>query len=369
MDIQLKVKKNIQFRASYLFFILASTQIGVGIMGAPRYIFQYAKQDSWISILISFLFMIVVMFAMLYILRSYGSADIFGIQVDLFGSIIGKILGTVYIVYFLMGLMTVLLTYIETVRLFLYPTLSPFVIAFLLLSLAIYAVYGGIRVTVGVTFLFFLLSQWVLLLLYDPVSRMEWEHFLPMFQTPTSELLKGAKETTFTLSGFEIVFLLYPFVHNKDQIKKPIFFGISFAAFILFILTIISIGYYSLEDLENIEWSVLTLFKGIKYTFIERLDYVVVVEWMMVIIPNTIMLLWGITHGIKRLYSIPSKYSVYFVCGLLLLAASIIKDDAHINKLTGTVSEVGFWIVFIYPLVLLPIVWLKRKNHKKKGSR
>src|SRR5699024_3802391 len=113
MDVDVAVEDSVKIRAFYLFFLMVGIQVGVGTIGASRYIFTFTKQDSWISILIAFLFMMLTVVIMFYILNQYENADIFGIQVDVFGSFIGKILGTVYIIYFGASLVSLLLTYIE----------------------------------------------------------------------------------------------------------------------------------------------------------------------------------------------------------------------------------------------------------------
>lgn len=368
MEINVNVKPRLRFRAFYLFFIIPGIQIGVGILGVPRFIFVEAGRDAWISVLISFLMQVIAMYAMLLILEQYKNADIFGIQVDLFGKWIGKLLGTVYILYAAASLLSVLITYIEIVQIFLYPTLPAYVIGLLLLIIVVYAVLGGIRVVIGVMVIFPLTVQWLLILLYEPISRMDWTHLLPIFTASIPELLKGAKATTYSLSGFETLFMLYPFIDNKEKTKLPIFLGMGYATLLILVSTVIVLGYYSLEDLPEARFSTLAIFKSVSYTFIERLDFIVVAQWIFVIVPNLTLLLWAITYGTKRLYKIPQRIMVYTVAAIVLILASILKYDQVISKLVDTISQFGFWLIFVYPLVLLPIVFLKKKWQKHKGS-
>src|SRR5690625_4617787 len=138
MELNLKVKANLRLRAFYMFFIISTAQIGVGILGLPKYIFLDAKQDSWISILIAMAFMALVITAMLYILKQYENADIFSIQVDLFGKWIGKTLGTLYILFLISGLAIALKTYIQVNKIFIYPQIPYYFIRLLLLILVLY---------------------------------------------------------------------------------------------------------------------------------------------------------------------------------------------------------------------------------------
>ncbi|WP_100011356.1 GerAB/ArcD/ProY family transporter [Lentibacillus sediminis] len=368
MDINVKVKPYLKIQAFYLFFIISSIQLGVGIMGLPRLVFLEAYQDAWISILIALLGILLVVFVMLRILTSYDNADILGIQIDLFGKWLGKIMGTVYIVYFAVTLFSVFITYIEVVKIFIFPELSNFVMGLLLVSLIVYCLLGGLKAIVGTCFIFFFLALWVLFLLIHPAVLLDFTHFQPVFQASFPELLSGARVTAYTFLGFEILFLIYPFIQNKKKVKKPVYFGVTFTALIVLITTVISIGFFSTDQLKNREWVVLNLFKIQSLPFIERFDYIVVAEWMMVVLPNMFLLMWAITYSMKRLYRVPQKITLYATAGLLLIACIFTSDHFLIQKIINTSAQYGFWLVFVYPLLLLPMVWIKKRRGKQKGA-
>lgn len=367
MDINVEVKENLMIRAFYLFFLISSLQFGVGTLGVSTFIFENAKQDAWVSILIAYGVIILTVIVMFIILNQYENADIFGIQIDVFGQVIGKVLGMVYVGYFGLVLITVLTTYIQIVKLFLYPTMPQYVIGFFILLLVIYSIFGGIRAIAGVAFIFFISSQFLLFLLYDPILRMEWGHFLPMFQASPKELFQSAKTTIFTMGGFEILFLLYPFIRNKEKAKLATLLGVTYTAIITLVIFIITVGYFGLNYISELEWSLLTLFKSVSFTFIQRVDYFVIVEWLMIVIPNNILLLWGMTYGLKRLFNIKQKQSIFIVAGIVLVATGSINYDFMMGKLTNFVSTLGFWIAYIYPLILLPCVLIRKKIKKSKG--
>lgn len=368
MEINIKIKPNLTIPAFYLFFIISSVQTAVGILGLPKYIFIEANHDSWVSIIIAYIYMMIVVSVLFAILNQYENADILGIQADIFGKWIGKLLGTLYLFFFFLSLLSVLLTYIQLIKIFIYPTISAPLLALLLLIIIVYTVLGGIRVVVGVVFIFFFLSSWVLILLYDPITQMEFTHFQPMFQASIPDLLRGARTTTYTFVGFEILLFIYPFIEKREKAKLPVYIGISYTTLLALTTTLISIGYYSAHDFEKMDWPILTLFKGVSFSFLERFDYLVVMEWMMVSVTTMILLSWAITFGMKRLYSIPQKTTLYSVAIILLLITAMIKYDYQVSQITDFVSQIGFWIVFVYPLVLLPLVLLKNKWRKRKES-
>ncbi|MFC4024573.1 GerAB/ArcD/ProY family transporter [Oceanobacillus longus] len=368
MEINVKMKSSLQFNAFYLFFIISSIQLGVGMLGSPTYIFAEARQDSWISVIITSIFVIFVLFVMLLILKQYENADILGIQVDIFGKWFGKLLGFVYIVYFASALLSVVITYIEVVQIFLFPEISTFTMGLILLILIIYTVLGGIRVIIGVCFIFFLFPHWLLLLLIEPLMDIDITHFQPVMQASLVELLQGAKASAYTFSGFEILFMLYPFIQNKEKAKLPVILGSLWTSWIILLTTIIVIGFFSADQISRREWSVLGLFKVQTFSFVERFDFVVVAEWMMVVTPNMVLLMWGVTHGMKRLFLVPQKITLYVASALLLVVCIFMDYHFQIQKVTNFISQAGFWLVFVYPFLLLPIVLLKKRwRHHKEG--
>ncbi|MGP4065964.1 GerAB/ArcD/ProY family transporter [Oceanobacillus sp. M65] len=370
MDINVKVKSNISIRAFYLFFIITSLQLGVGVMGVPRFIYLEAGADSWISVLIATSYILVVLFVMIFILKQYDNADIFGIHRDLFGKWLGNLISSVYIIYFIATLFSVLITYIEVVRIFIFPTLSPLVMGLLMIILAVYSTLGGLRIMVGVCFLFFILTHWLLLLLIEPAVQIDWDHFLPMFQTPMPDLLKGARATSYTFFGIEILFLIYPFIQNKKGMHFPIYMAAIWSGLLVMITTIITLGFFSGVQVERREWTLLSLFKFQQFSFIERLDFVVVAEWMMVIIPNIILLLWGATYGIKRVYKLPQKVSIYALAFPLLIGCWLLDEHFQIQWIIDKINELGFWLVYVYPFLLLPLVLIKKKwKQHKRGEK
>lgn len=368
MEIRVNIKPNIQFRAFYIFFIIVGIQNGVGVLEAPAKIFPYAKQDAWISILLVFLYMIILFFVMLLILNQYKQTDLFGIHVDLFGHFFGKFLGILLILFFFINILSVLVRYIEIITLFLYPILPPYIIAISVIGLSIYCVLGGMKVIVGACFFYFIFTQILVLLLYYPISTMDFNHLLPLFQANLPDILQSAKEVTYSYLGLEILLVIYPFISDKTNVKKPAILALMYTTAILLVSLFISMGYYSFHTLERISYPTLTLFRGISFPFIERIDYFIVVEWMMVILPNCFLCIWAITYGLKRLFNLKQRKTVYVIGIMIIIMTSFTYPKIITDQFLKVSAEIGFWFMYVYPLLLLPIVIIKKKLKQGRGQ-
>lgn len=365
MDINIQIAKNQQFRAFYMFFIISTAQLGVGMIGTPRIVHEKAGHDAWISIILAYLFILLVISVMLFTLGKYENTDLIGIQADLFGGFVSKVLGTIYILYFGAHILSTLVTYIEIVRVFIFPDFSPFMLGLMLLSLIVYSSVGGLKVIIGVIFLFLIFSNWIIFLLIQPATNMVLFNFLPIMDSDVMEILDGAIATAYTFMGFEILFFIYPFVNNKKNIRLPAMLGASWAALIVFLTTVISIGFFSSGQLDRRIWPVLSLFKQQTSPLIERMDYLVVAEWMMVTVPRMILLMWGITYIAKRLYKIPTKISLYISSGILLALIPFFTEHFEVQVLIDSVRNFGIWIVYVYPFILFSLVFLKKRKVKR----
>ncbi|MCD5324838.1 MULTISPECIES: GerAB/ArcD/ProY family transporter [Pontibacillus] len=368
MKIQLQVPEGIQIQAFYLIFLIHTTQVGTGIMGISTHIYAEAKQDAWISVIIAGVWVSISVFCMSKILNQYQSADLPGIQVDIFGKWIGKILGTLLALYFFSLLISVLLNYIEVVQVFLFPTIPTWLMCLFLLSLVVYAVLGGVRVIVGVSFLFFIGTFWLVIVLYKPVSLMEWNHFFPIMTTPYSDILQGTFKATYSLVGFETLMFIYPYIQNKQQAHRSVQIGVWSTTLLTLAVVAVTVGYFSGPQLERLIWPTLSMFKIIQFSFLERFDIIAVGIWMIVILPNMITVMWLCTYTFKRIYGLKQKHVLYVSAVLLFFGTILFQDRLQINYFTDKLATVGFYIAFVYPLVLLPIVLGKNYIRRKRGG-
>src|SRR5699024_11105251 len=107
--------------------------------------------------------MLLVLYVIFLILNQYKNTDLFSIHVDILGRCCRYFVVTSFLVSFLCVAISVLLTYVRVIQLFIYSTMSSFRLGLLLLCLVFYGILGGIRVIVGITFIFFILRSWILI--------------------------------------------------------------------------------------------------------------------------------------------------------------------------------------------------------------
>lgn len=358
-----------QFDASMLIFAIVGVQIGVGIAGFQRIIYQEAKQDSWISVLLAAVCVQLVLFMMVKTLQTQENADLYGIHTFLFGKWLAIVPSTLYIVYLLLAFSTVLMDYIFIVKVWVFPNISQWQLALMLISLTVYGVLGGVRVVIGVSFIVFFGTVWMILLLFELAGFLDFSHFLPVFQASPMELVTGAFQMSLTVLGFEVIYFLYPYVKNKRHVMLYSQVGAFMSHCIMFIVMGVSIAYFSSGQLEKTVWATLTMFKIIRFPNIERFEMMAVSIWMMVILPNLLLFMWSALRGMKRVFHVKEKWSVFIIMPVVFGLVLYLNDAERIIRFTDFVSYVGFFMTFLFPIVIFLLTILKKKWMKKGSSQ
>ncbi|UOQ43598.1 spore germination protein [Halobacillus salinarum] len=368
MNTNLTITNDTKIQAFYLFYVIHTVQIGAGLMGVPRIIFLEAGVDAWISIIIASIGLHIVAAVMLFVLKEYDNADILGIQEDVFGKWIGMFFSLMYLVYLFPTTLSVLKNYIEVVQVFVFPEMPTWLMSLALIFLIIYSLLGGIRVVVGVSFIFFIATIWLVFSLYKPISLMDFSHFTPIGLTNYKDILLGAYKTTFTVLGMEVLFFIYPYVKNKQNVKLPVHAGVFATNLLVLLVTVVSVGYFSPGQLQESVWATLSMFKIIHFSFIERFDVIAVSVWMVVVLPNMIILFWMMIRVLKRSFGAPDKWMMYVIGGLLFVTSILIEYRLDINKVTDVSARIGFWVVFVYPFIIYSALLLKKLFKRRRAK-
>lgn len=374
MNIQYSPNKNYQFHAFLLFFIISNSQIGVGLFNFERYVFQAAGHDAWISVVIAAVGTHLLTWMNTRMLEKYDSTDYFGIHFDLFGKWIGSILASFYLVYLTFAVGTILINYVEVVQAWIFPDFPSWLLVSILLLLTIYAGFGGIRVIIGMTVLGFVAILVTAVLFYYPVKYAVWSQLLPIMETEPMKVMNGALRMSFTLAGAEILLFLYPFIRNKQKTMLYSQFSVLFSNMVYLIIMMIAIIYFSPCQLRRAIWPSINLLKIIKFSYLERLEFIVVSVWILIALTGLLLHMWVISHGCKRLWKWNQKLVMVGISILVLFISLFIDEHKQIEIVNQWVGKSSVVFSYLYPTLLFFVTWIvfafrKRKQLKKEGGQ
>ncbi|UPM55554.1 GerAB/ArcD/ProY family transporter [Gottfriedia acidiceleris] len=346
-----------------LFFIISSSQIGVGVLGFQRIIAKDAGYDAWISVIIAGLAVNAVLWFMYKILTK-AQGDIIDAHKQLFGHIIGSTLSIVILLYYLILSISVLRLYIEIVQVWMFPSLSTWLLAIIILFLCYYIVSGGFRVVVGIAFLSGVFTALLYALLFHlPQQYMHFDNILPVFDHSFKDLLLSAKQSIYTMAGFEVLLMVFPFIKNGNSSQKFAQFGAGFSTLIFTLSAFTTFLLLSEKQIQHIIWARLYIAKLINFPFLERIEYILISSFLIKVISILALLLWSTSRGLKLIFKWKQKYTLILISAISFIVCQLLETRYEINIFTDYTSKISLYLFYIY-IPLFSIIFLMTKSGK-----
>jgi spore germination protein AB len=367
-DMMQKPKESLLFNAFLVMFIIHATQFGLGVAGVQRVIYEVAKQDSWISILLAGLVIHLIVWVMIQTLKRFENMDIFQIHVHLYGKFIGRSVNVIYSLYLFSTFVTIMLGYTEIVQGWIFTDLPSWVICSFLVIITIQGVTGGIRMIAGICFLSIMLSMWILFFLIPSMRYAHWDYLLPVMEAPPKALIMGMIKTSYTMLGFEILYCIYPFIKEKEKANKYAQLGVLFTTLLVALLMVLATVYFSPDQLLKTIWATLSMYKIVRLPNLERFEYVAVVLWMLIITPNLVVYMWATTKGLKSTTGLKQRTFLFILCAITIGISVFLKKRSIIDQFIDYVGKAGLFIVFLYPLLLYIMSLLMKKKKLNKNE-
>lgn len=366
----IKVEKQFQVSAFFTFFLIHSSQTGIGILNFQSQVIKDAEQDAWISLIITWVTTHIILYIIFKLLGGETN-DLVAVHQYCFGKAFGSIMSIMALVYFWLASLTVLRAYIEVIQIWVYPTIKTWQLCFIFGLTFYYIISSGFRSLAGFSFWGVILPSFLFFLIYFPLKHTNYIYLLPAFSHSLKELFLSSKEYALLFLGFEWILMYYPFIRssNNKDISKWAYLGNTYTFIVYLVITLISFSYFNQDVLKHLPWPTLMMVKIVKFSFIERFEYVFIFIWLLVIISPICISLWACTRIVKRTFSIPPKATLLFLLIAEMIASVYLQEFRSIDYLVQITSNAGIGFVYVYLPLLLIIKWIKSHFMKHKLNK
>jgi len=355
---------NIRHQVSpyFLFFIIIGAQTGVGILGFHRIIAKHAGYDAWISVMIAGAFIQLVMAVMIHLLSS-ADGDIVDVHNQLYGKTIGSIMSGIIMVYFWLAGVSVLREYIEIIQVWMFPTLPTWVLALLILILCYYIISGGFRVVAGISFVAVL---YTVLLFFNhfnlPRNYIHLDNLLPILDHSFADLLRSAKETSYSMAGFEIILMVFPFIRNAKNSRKFAHLGLAYTTLFYTVGAFTTFLFISEKQIQSNIWARININTLTTFSFIQRIEYILISLYLIKIVAIITLMLWASSRGLKKIFNKKQKVPLLVLMCLSLVLCQLLDNRYNLHLFLNTVSSISLGLFYLY----IPLLWLVFLMVKKK---
>ncbi|GGL42581.1 GerAB/ArcD/ProY family transporter [Sporolactobacillus putidus] len=373
---QFRINETHQVSPVYALFIIKGMQVGVSVFSFQRIVSRDSEQDAWIPVMVMGLSTLVIMWIMLRLLKNeqaYGMPDLFAMHRRFFGPWIGNLFSAVIIAYEFCIVIIFMRAYIELLQMWVFPRLPVLSFTAIFCLIVWYIVMGGFRTITGTFLLSFIYLLPLFLVNSFSVTEAHFNNLLPLFDHSPAELARSFIKLSPCYLGFESLLFFYPFLKRPQQAEKWCYYGLLTSLSVYVTTTVLGTVYFSQGELQTLIWPLLDFWKSIHFPLFDRFEYIGIVYWLTVLIPNISMGVWIVSRGIKQSAPvIKQKYALVPVLLLLILICVVMKERSQIDWLNTTVSRVGLCIIYIYIPFLLFWQWILKKKegmtHEKELS-
>ncbi len=358
----MQVNKRHQVSPYLVFFIVYSSQVGIGILGFQRTIAAKAGYDAWMGVLLAGC-LVQLFIWMMFKLLEKADGDIVDVHSKVFGNILGKFFSFIIMIYYWMASLSVLLGFIEIIQVWMFPTLPSWILSSLILVSVYYCVSGGFRVVVGVSLMSFIFPQITLIALYIfPLKVAHFTNLLPIMNHSFLDMLDAVKSSMYTLAGTETLLMFYPFIRDPKSSKKFAHIAVLFTTLLYTLSAIVSLTFYSERQLKETIWPELTLIKIIRLSYLERFEYIYISMYLIIVTALIALLLWCSTRGLKRIFKKKQKNFLIILSLLSVVISQTINEQLY-ETLGKYVTQMNLWIFYGYiPILLIMFIILRRRK-------
>lgn len=338
---------------------------GMGITVLPQRAVLYGGQNGWLLVLVGMLFAIICLFFINSIAKTYGNDSFVDYICKLIGKPLGVILSFGFIIKIMMGVAMELRIFSEILKeLMLFNT--PFwVISISMLLVSGYMASKGYeargRIGEILIFIVFLPLAFVFLV---SIFDIDFSNLKPFFKEINQvDAIKGSFYMLFHFTGIEYIFLVYPYIKEKEKIQKSSINAILIVGIVMTFITMLTIARFGKYDISYQMWPVLEMMDTIDLpgSFIERQDALIMVFW---IISIFMMLNAGLFFSsliFKDIAKVGTHTKYIIICTIIIYIISFLPTNiTEVYKIVSfTHNTFGIFYMAILPLILYVILKVK----------
>lgn len=341
-----------------VFALTAAFSCGSAALAISAVAAGFAKQDSWISMIISMIIGFFELWLVCFFWKHYPSMTYVEMMNKIFGKIIGNIIAVGFVFFCLLSDSQIVCYMGDFMTIHVTTETPPYVVnMFFVIVIAIALLYGLEATARSYEILIYFASVLFILSMVLVLPNARIDNLFPMFEKGITPILQGVTLLVSFLV-FPIIILLMVFPANADntkKAKKSFIKGYLWGEILIFISIIISILVLGSTITADSEYPVYILAKEISLgTIFTRFEFVVATVWIITLLARGILYFYGGVIGLAQLLKLEDHKKIILPLGFIILTMSRVVYTDVIYKST--------WDTFVWPLfaatfgLILPVI-------------
>lgn len=344
-------------------FILIGSMIGIGALSLPNDVVKNAKQDGWIAAFMGAIYPLYIITMALLICKKFPNNNILFVNKKCFGKIVGTFLNILLCLYFLLYITAVasgLSNVLRTVIINFLPSIKALII---IIFLGAYTACKGLKVLGRVNETIFYLVLIMCLITMTATLEGKILNITPVLGSSVINILKASKESVFSYGGIEIILLIYPYVLEKEKLKKAAFNGVIITALIYTWIVFITIYALGINIIPIYTVSFPAVVKYVEVPIINNFRFIFMSMWELIVFKTLSNYYYAISSILSDLFSKTSynKICIIIYPIIVFLSERYINETTRRNFLKYVIPKCTV-IMIIYILITVILVYARKED-------
>lgn len=345
--------------------------MATGFLALPTLTAQYAKNDLWLTGIFASLLGLVIVYTATKLHELYPMQTVIEYSEHIAGKLPGKVIGLVYLLFFLHISGFIAREYAEFVKdNFLFKTPMLLIISSMVL-LAAFAVRGGLEMVARSAVIFtplFTLPLFILLLL---IPDLDVKNIFPVLNHGIIPVIKGTASPQAWISEFFLLAFFLPFLADPEKGRKWGFLSLCAIVSSMIYVNLISLFLFG-PDTDDKMSPVFTAFRYIRVgDFFENLEAMLLAMWVVGNFVKIAVFYYAAVLSCAQWVKLTDFRPAVFPIGLMIVAFSLwdLPNSVIVSYVIKYVIPFYLPAVFsLIPLLLLVTAeWRKRKEPVEGG--
>ncbi|MBP1995138.1 GerAB/ArcD/ProY family transporter [Paenibacillus eucommiae] len=357
----------ITFKQSVL--LIFGIQVSVGFLALPRALAEEAGTDGWISLILGWIVAVTAGLIIVQVLKRCPDGTILELLTTYIGKWAGIAGAVLLALYFLYITYTTIVYSVLIAKSWLLPQTPAPVIMLLLLIPAGLIARKGLRIIARYSEIVVLLSLWIPFAYLFPLKDAHWLHLLPVLKEGLKPVILAVPTTFYFFVGFASTFIFYPFLQDKQKASLGIILSNTLTLLVFLFITIVCFVYFSPDRIADYSEPAINVLKTIEFKFIERIEVLFIAFYLFIFSLAWIPFMYFSVFCTSWLFGKKDHRGHLLMLWLLVAVGSFffIPTSSQSEKMTVFLGKTGFYMEYVFPVLLLLYVWLYDRLKRGKS--
>ncbi|WP_339816429.1 GerAB/ArcD/ProY family transporter [Paenibacillus sp. FSL R7-0216] len=339
-----------------LFWMITLMSLGMTMVMTMTPAVSAAKQDMWISVILSGCIVMIITFLATQTSKLYPTQNLIQLSQTILGKWLGKAVILIYFVQWLTILPIVMRQFNDVIQTLILPSTPKWAVILIMLALTIYATYsGGIETIARCSEILGPIAViMILLILIASINNINLHYLLPVYaDSGIAPIIKGSLAPASYLGHSVEYLMLASFLQTPRQGTRYAFAAITTAWIVVLISVTMACATLGVQLSSQMWYPFFEMSRKITmFGFIENLDPLPIVIWVSSVFIKLAIILFITSYGTAQFLNISKwRAMIWFIAPVIMLLSLV---PRNINEAV-TDYLLNYWIPVALPVNMLGI--------------